>query len=387
MIMEETHSWMNTEILEAILKASSERTSDKLTVLSTKVTKGVEEGKNNCSAIYRLHVDVEDSNKVTTKSFIVKKVFDFAIGWYRDKENSAFRFVLPQIEQFVETQLSPRLFLSLDSLLVMEDLAEKGFRNVEGSLLNFDHCALAVEALAKFHAGSIMIHKSDPRLIEETVGWEVFKDNPNLDVSIFMKSMFSKFQKEISTWPESDKYAGYFSTLVDEVDGYLENLTNRGCRVLNHGDFWLNNMMFRYSQGVCEVKMVDFQMCRFTSPSYDLQYFVASSADLDVRLHRLDELYGLYLDTMNRYLPGVLTEEQLGRCLHEDAMAYWYGMTSALCVVLSDPELMYRSDGQDFNSDVFDRFGLMMKSSGYRELIPRVLDDLARRGLLSTGRG
>lgn len=80
--------------------------------------------------------------------------------------------------------------------------------------------------------------------------------------------------------------------LQDDFINKLEKKTieqNDTClyKVLNHGDFWVNNFLFKYEEGTPkEVVFVDFQMSYYSSPGIDLNYFVHTSPNNHVRENR-----------------------------------------------------------------------------------------------------
>ncbi|KAJ8879477.1 hypothetical protein PR048_020085 [Dryococelus australis] len=63
--------------------------------------------------------------------------------------------------------------------------------------------------------------------------------------------------------------------------------------VLNHGDFWLNNILFKYSESG-EIEDVKFQLTYFASPAVDLHYFLTASPCSDVRDEGTDMLIKQY---------------------------------------------------------------------------------------------
>lgn len=70
--------------------------------------------------------------------------------------------------------------------------------------------------------------------------------------------------------------------------------------VLNHGDSWSNNFMFKYNEkGEREdTILVDFQICKYGSPVQDLLYFIFSSPKQDIRLTEFDYLIKYYHDNL-----------------------------------------------------------------------------------------
>ena len=60
--------------------------------------------------------------------------------------------------------------------------------------------------------------------------------------------------------------------------------------VLIHGDLWVNNMLFRYSDFPEDLRFLDFQILYFSSPVIDLQYFFSTSLCQEVREYHLDRL-------------------------------------------------------------------------------------------------
>lgn len=66
--------------------------------------------------------------------------------------------------------------------------------------------------------------------------------------------------------------------------------------VLNHGDFWSNNIMFSYdSTGrVKETLLVDFQMAKYGTVAQDLYYFLLSSTKYEDKLTKFDQYIQFY---------------------------------------------------------------------------------------------
>ena len=91
-----------------------------------------------------------------------------------------------------------------------------------------------------------------------------------------------------------------FSQLADWIEELLQekntdrilifdNLESSGpFKCISHGDFWCNNMLFRYEEvdghsKPVECKLIDFQISRIGYPVNDILYFLYSSTVYDVR--------------------------------------------------------------------------------------------------------
>ncbi|KAG8241074.1 hypothetical protein J6590_095164 [Homalodisca vitripennis] len=105
-------------------------------------------------------------------------------------------------------------------------------------------------------------------------------------------------------------YESYGDLMLSKVDGIWEYLVKvfkprkQAVNVLNHGDLWVNNMMFKYNSPETPdaVKLVDFQYPRYPSPAVDLIYYIWSSADGGVRETKYEELLNIYLQILNSTL-------------------------------------------------------------------------------------
>lgn len=66
-------------------------------------------------------------------------------------------------------------------------------------------------------------------------------------------------------------------------------------KVLNHGDFWVNNLLFKYDprNNPVDLMFLDFQMSIYASLGFDLNYFLFASVQLEV-LERWKNLLEVY---------------------------------------------------------------------------------------------
>lgn len=73
-----------------------------------------------------------------------------------------------------------------------------------------------------------------------------------------------------------------------------------GFQVMNHGDLWLNNMMFKLDEdgNPKDVLLIDFQLLFWGSPACDLFYFMLTSIADDIKVDHFDNLIKFYHDQL-----------------------------------------------------------------------------------------
>lgn len=66
--------------------------------------------------------------------------------------------------------------------------------------------------------------------------------------------------------------------------------------VICHGDFWINNMLFKYNKEniVEEIRFVDLQVTRYASPVTDILLFIYTSTEKGLTRHYYDNLIEVY---------------------------------------------------------------------------------------------
>ena len=119
-------------------------------------------------------------------------------------------------------------------------------------------------------------------------------------------------------------WSGY-EEIVKKLENHLQNLRFKldqmqklepnGFHVLNHGDMWVNNMMFRYnenngnSEQPQDVVFVDFQMSIWGSPGIDLNYFFYTSLPVKLLKERREHLIRVYYDELQNCLKTLKYDE------------------------------------------------------------------------------
>lgn len=115
-------------------------------------------------------------------------------------------------------------------------------------------------------------------------------------------------------------------------------------KVLNHGDFWVNNYLFKYEEGQpIDVIFVDFQLSFYTSPAIDINYFLHTSPSNGVRQTEREDILVKYYEQFNRTLENsivlnVPTKSMLDSELKEYDFYGFMAAVGILPIVLLNPD-------------------------------------------------
>ncbi|XP_069692919.1 uncharacterized protein [Periplaneta americana] len=266
------------------------------------------QGENFMGNLLRVHVETEDA---ATYDIVIKLLPDMLLesaSYLR--ENLVYSDTLPRMEALLRDVVpdlqpfSPRHVYSRPGVLIMADLSPLGFRMADRhSGLDLDHCRLVISTIARFHAASVALHEREPGSMDQ-YDKGVFSDPKSREsIMRFFSGMAHSLASEVETWPGfGEKYAHKLHRVADKMLDKLiaaSERDNNKFNVLNHCDLWVNNVMFRYEgTAVAGVRLLDYQMVHFTSPAVDLQYFLNTSPQEDVRVNHTDLLLEEYHATL-----------------------------------------------------------------------------------------
>ena len=274
-------------------------------------------------------------------------------------ELKVLRDVLPRIKESVGGQIGPRLFYGSENprALIMENLATRKFVMKDRQKgLPFEHCRVVVEQIAKFHAGSVAVHEKDPEAIE----W--FKDSGIVSTKSpasyirLMEVSLLRIGKQLQKWSDEEcsasggkliKLAGTIGARC--MDAY--NYDSDEFCVLNHGDCWINNMMFKENEKgePVDLLLVDYQMSVYTSPAVDLLYFLNICPEFAVKYDNDEYFLDQYLATLKETMERIgcktvpPTMQQLKEAMHKRRA---YAIMSGIVLYLR--MMANKEDTEDF---------------------------------------
>lgn len=257
-------SWLNGEYFEEILRKSRKNTS--ISVQNVKVGPCGAANDGFLSTLLCAYVTYVVNSKEICENFVLKlsTTQDLAIekigktGYdVQNKEMLFFEVIAPQIEKVLtkideSENLIPNTY-AIDrsyEAIVFEDLKTRNFVMVNRQVgLDEIQTKMALEKLAKFHAASLIIQKKHPNAFKSFNAGMFSRD---IDAFNFaFNSIFELAAEEIVTWSDCQKYGEELlkmrGSFIELATRCFDVLPGDFC-VLNHGDLWTNNLMFKFDQ-------------------------------------------------------------------------------------------------------------------------------------------
>jgi hypothetical protein len=410
----ERPSWLDVQFIEDALRSREGFCS--IVVLSISVQLAVSKGENFTSLLYRVTVEFKrkngDDDVTETTSLIVKGLSTSVVmakflieAKIFEKETALYQITLPAMYCLLQQKhqgrqvqhLTPVCYkTSRPHTLILEDLTSMGFKMADRrARLDLHHSTLALKGLARFHAMSVALHEEDPSSMDAYV--ENIYTEQNREVTTnFLTSSISVLASVVEKWSGFEEYGDKLRGLIPTVWDRMVEIMKPAAgslSVLNHGDCWVNNMMFHYCPFTGEadqVRFLDFQLSRYTSPALDLQYFMYTSPREDVRYEYTDHLLEEYLKELHHTLKFLgcehrnFTIEQLKREFEERS---FYGLIAActvLTVTVAEPTETFDMENISEDGKNMDLKSIETVYSGsrYKQIFQELILHFEKKGLL-----
>lgn len=306
-----------TEALEHGLHEST------INIDSVSFEMGSAPGENYCSQIFRVRVEfkrknskAQESISLIIKCLLTGESVDFLE--YMEcfsKERTMYTRILPVMEILLNnTKLGPMCYYTQKlptGFYVFEDLnaADYTMANREKGL-DLTHCELVLKKIAQFHASSMVFAQKMPSIFQTFTEGLIGKTA--VIGSASLRNIFEGNLEELIA--VSKKWPGFENItpkLQKFLNNYTENLIKTGCQrpgelcVLNHGDLWVNNIMFKYdekTQTPVDAVFVDLAMSIYASPGMDLNYFFNTSIPVDLLKTKRELFIRYYFDNLKETL-------------------------------------------------------------------------------------
>jgi len=201
-------------------------------------------------------------------------------------------------------------------VLVMENVKKRGFTMYDKMrVLPLDHVNQVMTTLAHFHGRWLAYRWLNEAQQLGEAAWSLERFKGALDTQkrvpkpIYKELLKGthKTVKRILQLEGADDlvprvHTFYSSTATRQLDMFMGGIST-SIDTCVHGDFWGNNIMYRYEAGqVVDSILVDFQLINYGHPAYDLLYLLYISCDKEFRAAHMTSCLERYWDTLEKYI-------------------------------------------------------------------------------------
>ncbi|XP_067630394.1 uncharacterized protein [Eurosta solidaginis] len=316
-------------------------------------------------------------------------------------ENTVYHDVIPELEQLysdvgVKVKFAPKHYDITTpneyGVILMEDLRQRGFRNVNRLKgLDMEHTKSALKKLAQWHAASA-VRIATKGKYPDIVGVGIFNEDYIEGMKAINEPTAHLFNECMRTYEGYEVYseslAKCHDKFFDEFRVFLNSDPNE-FNVLNHGDFWSNNIMFQYDAfgKIKETYLVDFQCTRYGPPINDLYNILLSSTQYEIKLKHFEYFVKYYHDHLIECLKLLKYTKKMPTLKEIHILLYKYGIyamaivSGHMAIVLVDP-----TDSANFDNLIGTSPGglefkrLMYTNKRFRKHAEAVLPWLYNRG-------
>ncbi|KAG5873170.1 hypothetical protein JTB14_009750 [Gonioctena quinquepunctata] len=289
----------------------------------------LDEKPGNLGEYYLLKMHLEHEGEPVSLQFFVKFVLrnteinfltNMSLTSFKKEEffYTVFVSLLKEMGLDSVASFAPKCYsVRKNEFILLEDISIEGYSSLDVAT-PFDHCHLleVLKQLAKLHATSFILEEKLSKSLRKTVRIDEFygeflEDSfyGKKDVSKIVGFTINYFLKKM---PDIliDISADYFFKRVDgKFAKWFEDVqkSQKYRNVVNHGDTWCNNILFRKDQENRTVSsfLVDYQLMRYCPPAFEVLCILYCTTDRKTRTKYFNSLLKSYYSEIKSILEGV----------------------------------------------------------------------------------
>ncbi|CRL05479.1 CLUMA_CG018243, isoform A [Clunio marinus] len=271
-----------------------------------------------------------------------------------------------------------------ETVVVLGDLNALGYRMSTSKLvLDAIHLELMARKIATYHAVSFAMKITKDPMFEKLIdGLTAFhiKSETQGDLDVYKYLCPIAFERAFQYVDKNEKYQKYQKFIIDlnnfkfrmneNFMSIMENFlrSDHQFAVILHGDYYRNNVMFKYEvengkEIPTDLKMFDFQQVRYASVAIDLSFFMYMAVHASMKPLIWDKLLKVYhetiIETMMRILMCNKDDERLQPYNFDDFIRNFeefafYGVVISVLLIpwMASPESESQLISEYFESDM-----------------------------------
>uniref|UniRef100_A0A1I8NX34 CHK kinase-like domain-containing protein n=1 Tax=Stomoxys calcitrans TaxID=35570 RepID=A0A1I8NX34_STOCA len=313
-------AWIEEEFLQDVL--SQYEGKPVAEIIKFELSPASMKGDHYSTVMLRCKVEykLDQLPKQTKQKSLIIKTIPSEEGMKRDlllqsrvfeNEISMYTKTLPKIEKILEqfgepTKLSAGIVyhsLEPQKVIILEDLCELGYTAIRGRFLHEHELKATYTKLAKIHAVTYMLGLSeDHHLLTNYQDGFMSKKSPIF--TEILNNGLRNFIDLLLSHKELNIYVDNIQVMQQEVEQACNDMfnaysLNKGqsddILVLNHGDFHIKNLMFKFNEAneMEDMIMVDFQGSCYAPSNLDMTYsqFLLLSPEMRTKRHEILHFY------------------------------------------------------------------------------------------------
>lgn len=257
--------------------------------------------------------------KTVTLQFFMKSVpagiaahtsYIVNIGVFK-KEALLYKELFVKFQANAAAQIVPKCYLvNANSHIVLEDLSLSNYAVAvvkdKSQTFDYAHCKCVAKTLGRFHAASIIFEEKNSTANKQYRIYEHFKDilyettfsfhagHPRNDWLITTTDTLISLCKKIDSYKDTNVEQP-IRRLIEQMKEYIQPSTMFR-NVINHGDLWSNNIMFKYMENAVPEQciLVDYQMARYVPPAFDFLTFLYLTTSEEFHKTHFTSLVDIY---------------------------------------------------------------------------------------------
>ncbi|CAD7093740.1 unnamed protein product [Hermetia illucens] len=396
----EAPEWVNSNFLKEVLEYNGDVRN--VTTHDYKISPATTLGDHFASIMFRANIRFSTQDQPSEKRSIIIKTLPVVEGFKKDMlsktevdffgtEIFMYSKVLSECANMLKNAgyndlLAPKMIYQSSEpykVIVFEDLKELGYFMFPRTIPNEEDTKLIFSKLGQYHAATFKLAAEGHKGLN--LKGSIFNMG-NMENKNFLQDGITYFKEVLETLPEFKEASEKLSKISfgKIVEKCIQTINAPGSyEVLNHGDYHIKNMMFKgnNNKDISKVILVDFQICHWGSPAYDLVYMSAILPP-GMRPGAYRHYFDTFIDVLEKsgYKGSLPVFEQLQKDLKSHRILDLFLLSTFTAFICADKKEINEQMETLFQDT--SRFKIFYRQPNYISYVKELLPDLLQEGVL-----